>query len=368
MELLSKMKFKINARFIPILVLVLLTLSACYKIPTPSSSRPSGPESYSSMALSPSGDRLVVGSDQGVHVYQMEPFTELWFVPFESGVMAVDFSPTDDWMVAKLGGSERFPEPKYESRSVILLNAMTGSKVRVWEAEEYYQGSGITKLEFSPDGTELILGRYSDVIEIQNVFTGDSRKLVEYSSAGIPKENSVGGVAWTPDGKYIAFDTTCVDYSVVLVDAKNGKLLISMDQIPEKAIGVGVHTLVFNSDGTLLAGDLQFKVAIWNSTSGREVESFTLPNGTIRGPFALTVAFSPDDTWLASGWDNGAIVIWNVETGEMVKTLQESGEAVNTVLFYGNDRIITQSASEIKVWDLATGKGTTYLGGSVPAP
>ncbi len=319
------------------------------------------------MVLSPQKDKLVVGSNLGVQVYQMDPFKELWFGPFESGVVAVDFSPSNNLIAIKSGGPERTVVPEDGIHLVILLDATTGNRVGGWEEHESF-GEGLSKIAFSPDGTQLISGRWSDSVVIRDLSTGWERTLNQYASIGILKTDFVSGIAWTPAGNQIAFDSIALDYPVVLIDAGSGKLMVSMDQLPRDSIWTGARTLVFNSDGTFLAGDLQFKVAIWNSVSGREVESFTLPNGTIRGPFALSVAFSPDDTLLASGWDNGAIVVWNVKTGEVVKTLQEAGEAVNTVLFYGNDRIITQSASEIKVWDLATGKGTTYLGGSAPVP
>jgi len=354
-----------------VVAMFLPCLSGCYSVYTPTTTAPSGPESYSSMALSPSGDRLVVGSDQGVHVYQMEPFTELWFVPFSSGVGAVAFSPKDDVVGVKLWGSERIPPPESGENihTVILFDADTGKQIYIWDEIEGFPDSGMMKLSFSPDGANLVSGRNFNRLSIHDVFTGKGKTVDLLPASGTLVEFSVWGVAWLPTGSQIAFDMPCQHDPVVIVDSISGEVINTMYLDSEFSSLTGVNTLVFNSTGSFLAGDLKSAVAVWNSATGERVKNFELADVTARRkPFALTVAFSPDDTWLASGWDNGAIVIWNVETGEMVKTLQESGEAVNTVLFYGNDRIITQSASEIKVWDLATGKGTTYLGGSVPAP
>ncbi len=352
--------------------MLLMGLSGCYyEIPTPSTAKFPRGEFYYSMDLSPGYDKLMVGSDQGVHVYQMDPFKEMWYVPFDDSVVSVVFSTVNDIAAAKLSGSERIPEPKEESYSVILFKATTGSVNRVWDESSNQSFFGTPKLTFSPDGMKLVSARVLDGVSIQNVFLGIGRRAEKpISSCTEVKIHAFDGdgMAWSPDGKLLAFDSICVTDSVFLIDAKSGDLVERMEKDPANPTRVSAHTLVFNSTGTLLAGDMQSAVVIWNAKNGDLVKSFTLPNGTTRGPFALTVAFSPDDTLLASGWDNGAIVVWNVETGEVVKTLQEAGEAVNTVLFYGNDRIITQSASEIKVWDLATGKGTTYLGGSAPAP
>jgi len=351
------------------LFLSLFGLSGCYASYVPSASGGGRVESYSSMALSPSGDRLVVGSDQGVHVYQMEPFTETWFIPFSSGVGAVDFS-SKDVVAVKLLKSERFPtpDPRESGHTVILFDGSTGSQLHIWDDEDTSSfPPNLVRPAFSPDGSELITAMRDNRLSIRNTLTGIKRTLDGPVLSGFIAQESIYGVAWTPTGKEIAFDMNCENDPVVLLDSVKGRLVVMMDE--DYSTRHSVRTLDFNSTGTLLVGDLKASIVIWDVGTGKQIWNFKLPH-VVRGTasWSRSAAFSPNDTMVVSGWYNGAIAVWNVETGEVVKTLRESGETVDTVLFYGNDRIITQSASEIKVWDLATGKGTTYLGGSAPAP
>jgi tetratricopeptide (TPR) repeat protein len=73
--------------------------------------------------------------------------------------------------------------------------------------------------------------------------------------------------------------------------------------------------------------------------------------------YVRSITFSPDGSWLAAGFLNGAIRVWEVETGLKVLSLTEHLASVNSVA-YSPDGLWLASGSRdktIKLWDAATG-------------
>jgi WD40 repeat protein len=70
----------------------------------------------------------------------------------------------------------------------------------------------------------------------------------------------------------------------------------------------------------------------------------------------LSVAFSPDDRYLASAGTDRTIRIWETATGQRVQVLTGHDDAVNSVAFGPRgDLLVSGSADRtVKIWDLAT--------------
>jgi WD40 repeat protein/serine/threonine protein kinase len=69
-----------------------------------------------------------------------------------------------------------------------------------------------------------------------------------------------------------------------------------------------------------------------------------------------SVAFSPDDAWLAAGDAGGLVKIWNPRTGEQVRSIRAHGNAVIAVAFSPNgDLLLTSSVDgTARLWDTKT--------------
>ena len=69
---------------------------------------------------------------------------------------------------------------------------------------------------------------------------------------------------------------------------------------------------------------------LWNAATGKPITSLADPGGS----GVISVAFSPDDTTMAAGDNNGSTYLWNVATGKLMTTLGElSNVEINSVVF-----------------------------------
>jgi WD40 repeat protein len=71
-----------------------------------------------------------------------------------------------------------------------------------------------------------------------------------------------------------------------------------------------------------------------------------------------SVAFSPDGRLIASGSKDKTIKLWDVKTGEEIRTLKGHSSWVNSVTFSPDGRLIASGSEDktIKLWDVKTGE------------
>ncbi len=149
--------------------------------------------------------------------------------------------------------------------------------------------------------------------------------------------------------------------------------MLGAAQKPELVVQTGhsqtVETVAFSQDGKLLAsGSGDGAIKLWDVKSGVMLRSLLGYADTV-----YSIAFSPDGTKLASANGNATVKIWDIQSGKELRSLTGHTLFVWAIAFSPDGKTLASGSgdSTIKLWDAESGKeirtisGHTDLVGSV---
>jgi hypothetical protein len=213
----------------------------------------------------------------------------------------------------------------------------------------------------SADGSRIAAGGYGTEVLVWDVRTG--RAISRHAS----QLASVQALVLSRDGRRLAFGGSSKfngPRELVLADVDTGQFLKTVD-------GDGVHSMSLSTSQDLVAvGYVSGKTRVID-LSGRVIKEWTAhptKNGpatsTLRWVNMVRLAVSRDGRQLASGGDDGAVKIWDVSTGRLLRAFAgHDGVAVQGVAWSPDGHALaTIDERRLQIWD--TRSGTLVRSGS----
>ena len=230
-----------------------------------------------------------------------------------------------------------------EGTKLYIQNIMTDENITIFEEND----ESVHIAEFSPDTSMLATAGNSGEIRIWDVATGKlDTTLTGHTRA-------VTSVAMSSDGTTLV--TANRDQPMQLWDTltlKN-KRRIQVGRPP-----YSVSAVAFSPDETILASGTYEDVVLWDTDTLQKTATLKGHRGQIKN-----VVFSPDGRTLAAfGRYDKTIQLWNVTTGEEKIKLNGHAEKIFSLAFSPDGTLIataetlSQEEYAIRLWDAETGE------------
>jgi WD40 repeat protein len=223
----------------------------------------------------------------------------------------------------------------------------------------YDKPSTVVALAFSPDEKHLIIAPERGFLQIVNLGEGESPRSLKWLE-------SPCSLAVSPDGTRLAVGTRSGD--ILLWDMASRRLLHILD-----GHTYFVTSLAFTARGDLLAsGSWDRTIRLWNVLTGKTEKVIREPEehppllfSTFRGPSqsadpkesrnqpVVSLAFSGNE--LARGGLDGSVVIWDVDSGGIVKKIKGDGSEASCIAFAPDSPILARGSGSgtVGMWSLA---------------
>jgi WD40 repeat protein len=297
-----------------------------------------GMHAVTSVAFSPDGKKVAGGGaerdglDNRGMVMIWDVATGKRASQFQAGdaaVRSLSWSPDGQRMVT-VGGKDK---------KVHLWDVATRRELAAWEGHT----DEVRKVAFSPDGKLVASGSQDGTVRLWDSSTGKAK----FALKGFTRIS--GNLAFAPDGKRLLIGG--VDQELHLFDVETGKQLATWRQIEV------VDSLAFAPDGNTVAVGTRVllpligggMVILWDLNKAKERTRWQVD----REHVVLTVAFSPDGRWLATGDSGNEVQVWEVATRKRQAKLPGHRQMVGSVAWNPDCKTLASGSYDgtVRLWD-----------------
>ena len=226
----------------------------------------------------------------------------------------------------------------------------------------------VTAVRFSPDGT-VVAGADNSCdlpnkrILLWSILTGELLDQLEATP------ESIHSMTFSPDGTLLASEAE--DYQIQLWDLKKrtAKLIPATSQ----------PIMAFSPDGKMFAALIFCNNIILWTIAGKEIKE-------IKGPAQVeSIAFSPDSSILAIGYNDNKIRLWSTRTeikiaghrvpDKPIKVLEGHNGLVDSLAFSPHGSVLASASAgdrwnegdkTIRLWDVTSGSQINQFDGTGP--
>ncbi len=276
---------------------------------------------YSAVAFSPDGTKLVSVAADGTVVFSGDPVGFSATKP-DDLIRLTDVSTGDELATLQRGSRKLLFSPDDRTKTVAINNMLD---IRLWHTET---------------GTELIIPVNDDNDDLKPGFRGNLPVVL--------------AMAFSSDGRWLVSGTA--DGHIRMWDVATGEPLTVFGASTEQANLGHISALAFSPDRAVLAAGTHTRLHLWDVRTGHKL--FSVSTVHQRGWRILhdspkLLVFSPDSAICLSGHTNGAILLWDVKTGERITALDGHTQEVETLKFSpdGETLVSTGQDGTIFLWD-----------------
>ena len=298
------------------------------------------PAFITDLAVSPTGQTLIIGSVGGVAVRDGPSFASETERPLPGARTPLALSPDGQTLVT--GGTN----------GVIIWDTANRKKLHTLGQLD---GRRVAFSPDSPDGaTAAVLIQSGETFEVMlwNVASlradGARAQPVSVLQRGTNKFGSLAALAFSKDGQILATGTA---RGFQLWDARTGLRLSKSES------DVAVFGIVFLPDGkTLLTHNLEQDFRVWDISSRTNIVSVGSIPGHLNEIWSLALA--PDGQTLASGSKDGTIKLWSAAVFQERPGVKDqlNGHGIEQVVFSrdGGTMLTISSNRSFGTWETAT--------------
>jgi WD40 repeat protein len=183
-----------------------------------------------------------------------------------------------------------------------------------------------------------------DTDGLQPISLANASRIAPLTRVGQWGRGRINGVAWSPDGATLA------------VSSILGIWLYAADRLDAdpRLIDTPPHPwqrIAFSPDGKLLAGSVYWAVQVWDVETGKSVATFRYHDQAV-----TSVAFSPDSRLVAAGTRNYTVQVWNIQTRQNVAIMYGHTSSVESVAFSPDGKLLASGSDDgtARLWDIRT--------------